>query len=115
MNLLHLLNEFNHVVFLDAVNCDQNPGSLQVFSPEMVQSKKPQFQCSTHGTDLLQIITLAKQLEHAPDKITIIGVQPKDISFGEGLSKKLQDCVDSLVDQAAEVIKTVINDTIHTT
>jgi len=109
MNLLHLLARFDIAIILDAVNFDGHPGELRLFTSEEVRSKKISLNISTHESDFLKVIQLSKELEEQPDELFIFGIQPKDTSFGKGLSPELQRNIELLLIRLQTEIKTIFN------
>lgn len=97
MNLLHLLNRFDLVIFLDAVNFNGVPGETRFFSFDEIISQKEISMVSTHNADIFQIIKLSQELKECPDQIFVFGVQPADVSFGEGLTDMIQNKIDDIV------------------
>ena len=109
MNLLHLLARFDIAIILDAVNFDGHPGELRLFTSGEVRSKKISLNISTHESDFLKVIQLSKELEEQPDELFIFGIQPKDTSFGKGLSPELQRNIELLLIRLQTEIKTIFN------
>ena len=66
------------------------PGTIRRFTPEQVLSKKVRTRYSLHEGDLLDTLKLSQSLGKCPGDIAIFGIEPKEISPGEGLSEELQ-------------------------
>jgi len=109
MNLLHLLAHFDIAIILDAVNFDGHHGESRLFRLDEIHSQKISLGISTHESDLLKVIQLSKELEECPDELFIFGIQPKDTSFGSGLSSELQHNIESLLIRLQTEIKTIFN------
>jgi hydrogenase maturation protease len=77
----------------------EKPGSLRFFSPKEVISLYPHCTKSTHHQNFLQVIDIANKLYQSKFEILIIGIQPDDVSFGEGLSTSLKNNLEKLVEQ----------------
>lgn len=90
MNLLHLFNKFDVIIVLDAVDFNGPAGETRFFSIEDISSKKQVSTVSTHNEDLFKVITLSKQIDACPKEIFVFGVQPQDVSFGQGLSDSIK-------------------------
>lgn len=96
MKILHLLNDLEEAIIIDAVHFGGDPGDSVFFTPADVKSlTKSQ---STHDTDFLEVLELSKTLDEGPEKIVIMGVEPKDTSFGGGISSELEDKLPELID-----------------
>lgn len=107
MNLLHLFARFDIVVFIDAVNFGGEIAESKFFNSEDVISKNIQIKISTHGSDILKIIQLSKELGENPDEIFIFGVQPQDIAPGTRLSHEIQENIDLLLNNLKVELKNI--------
>ena len=76
------------------------------FLPEEVRSAKIQTRLSLHEGNLLDTITLAKQLELCPDEIVFYGIQPEKIGWGDGLSPALEERISSYAETIEKEYKT---------
>lgn len=108
MNLLHLFARFDIVVFIDAVNFGGEIAESKFFNSEEVISKNIQIKISTHGSDILKIIQLSKELGENPDEIFIFGVQPQDMTPGTRLSHEIQENIDLLVNNLKVELKNIM-------
>jgi len=108
INLLHLFARFDIVVFIDAVNFGGEIAESKFFNSEDVISKNIQIKISTHGSDILKIIQLSKNLGENPNDIFIFGVQPQDITPGTRLSHEIQENIDLLVNKLKFELKNVM-------
>lgn len=97
MSLLHILSNYDAVVIADAVDMGLRPGEVKAFSPNDVISLKNTRNISTHETDILQILTLAQQLQQCPGRITICAIQPKLIAQTTGLSTEIRKRIPDLI------------------
>lgn len=97
MNLLHIFNRFDLVIILDAVNFHARPGETRFFSVNEIQSQKQVSTVSTHNADLFQIIQIGQDLDECPSHIFVFGIQPADVSFGEGLTEELQNTFEEII------------------
>ena len=109
MNLLHLLAEFDTVLLIDAVDFKGKPGDARVFSLEDIWSLKKPVIISTHDSDFLNILRLSQELKELPETLVIFGVQPRDVSYGIGLSKDIEMIIDDLYLRVQKEIQTLIN------
>lgn len=97
INALHVLERLDKVIIVDAVSFGGSPGDHVFFEPGEVSSLlAPK---NSHESDLLKVLELSKSLDEMPEKVLIMGVQPKDTSMGEGLSPKLEEKVPELLDE----------------
>jgi hydrogenase maturation protease len=96
MNLLHLLAQFDIVLLIDAVDFKARPGQARVFSLKDIQSQKKPVMMPTHDSDFLNLLRLSQELKELPETLVIFGVQPRDVSYGMGLSKEIETVLDGL-------------------
>ena len=82
----------SHVIFLDAAILDSKPGSLQLILP----GDLARMRTMTHRIPLSKLIERLKSLHEC--KILVIGLQPKAMEVGTGLSKEAKSAANSLVD-----------------
>ncbi|MGE5361349.1 MAG: hydrogenase maturation protease [Bacteroidales bacterium] len=78
------------IVFVDCALMGRTPGEWATFSPDDVETQKPTKAISTHESDLLRIIHLARQLGLAAPPIAILGIEPERVDPGLALSATLQ-------------------------
>jgi hydrogenase maturation protease len=84
--------DFDHLVFLDAVEFGGNPGSTVLLDAGEMVARFPQV--STHK---ISLGLLAKQVEASGrTKAWLLGVQPASLKTGEGLSPAVQATLDLL-------------------
>lgn len=102
---LGLIDHFsgaNHVIIVDAAQMGEEPGTVKVFSKEEVKLKIKMDHLSVHGISLAETFDIAQVIDSLPEKITIIGIEPKNI----GISQNLSDVVTQSI---PEVVSNIIN------
>ncbi|UCF49594.1 MAG: hydrogenase maturation protease [Thermoplasmatales archaeon] len=109
MNLLHILAKLDVAIIIDAVNLDEKPGCYKFFKYSDVKSKNEFTYFNSHEDDLLKIIALSEILDEKPE-IYFFGVQPKDISYGEGFSKDLENSMDEIKNQLINKLNVIVNE-----
>ncbi|MFH1825713.1 MAG: hydrogenase maturation peptidase HycI [bacterium] len=79
------------LVIIDAVDFQGRAGEVRVFEVEKLAINN----FSTHGISLKTFVGFLK--EDLPQlNVIIVGVQPKEVAFGEGLSPEIKKAVDKL-------------------
>jgi len=77
INLLGVISKPNHLVVVDAIRNQGNPGDLHRLEgdaiPERIRAKN-----SLHQVDFLEALTLCQALDKVPQTV-ILGVEPEDI------------------------------------
>jgi len=79
------------ILVIDAMELHAEPGSMAVLEPEALPDAGC---CSTHR---LPLRTLLRLWEERGSKAFVLGIQPKDVIFKEGLSPEVKTSIDSLV------------------
>jgi hydrogenase maturation protease len=109
MNILHLIDDFDIVIFIDAIDFHAPVGEICFFSFDDVKESRKKQNIGTHVQDVLEVLYVAQKLGSLPEKIFIFGVQPSDLSYGVGVSslieKKLQFLTDSLKKNIKEIVE----------
>lgn len=78
------------VLLVDAVLFDEAPGTLKLFNPEGI----PENGFSTHNVSPKLFIALLRQETSA--NIFLLGVQPKSLEFGQGISDEVTKTLEGL-------------------
>ena len=94
--LIDLISSYKKVTIIDAVNMQMPPGTIKRFKPKDAKIHVKSDVLSTHGFGLVEVLDLLVQLG-VETEIDIIGIQPKDISLGEGLSDCIRDCLNDVI------------------
>lgn len=82
-----------HLIFLDAVEMGRNPGDIALMESNEINSRYPQV--STHK---LSLSTIARLIEgNGKSRVWLIGIQPKNLKRGSGLSPEVKESADALV------------------
>ncbi len=79
------------LVIVDAALMDLNPGEFR----RVPEDKIPKVAFSTHG---MPLSFLMEYLRDYVGKIILIGIQPKSMEFGEGLSEEVKKAGDKLIE-----------------
>lgn len=100
--LYDLIKSYDKVFFIDAVIMGKEPGTIGKFSAKDAVSLKKSF--SLHDMGLAEVIKLGQALGDNFDHITIFGIQPGKISFGDTLSAIVESRLDDLINNVAEEV-----------
>ena len=96
MNLLPLLESFDQVILLDAINTRACPGALVLLRREEL----PRYfahKLSPHQLDLKEVLALAELREALPRTLMAIGVQPERVELNGALSPRVQSAIRKMV------------------
>jgi len=97
LSLLDQLSLYEKAVIIDAVSMNEPPGEVKLFFPEEAKIKITRDALSTHGFGLAEVLKLADEL-NIKTEIKIVGIEPEDIGFGEGLSDVVRDKIPFILD-----------------
>ena len=97
LSVLHVIEGRKKIIFVDCALMGQAPGTILRFTPEQVRSKKVRMRYSLHEGDLLNTIELSQRLGECPGDIVIFGIEPEEITDGEGLTSELQNNIQQYV------------------
>ena len=96
MELLGIIQEADRIIVVDAVRAGGEPGTIYRVSPEdlISETERP---LSLHQVGLLEVLGMAKQLG-ACGNVVIIGIEPKEVSWGTELTGELETRVPRLME-----------------
>ena len=96
-SVMHAIAGREKIIFVDCAIMGQPPGLICRFTPEQVSSKKLRMRYSMHEGDLLNTIELSRRLGECPEDLVIFGIEPKEISDGQGLTSELENNIQKYV------------------
>ena len=99
---LGLIDHFEdeaHIIFVDAAQMGEEPGTVKVFSKDEVRLKIKMDHLTVHGISLAETFDIAKAVDKLPEKITIIGIEPKNIGISEKLSDIVKQSIPNVISQ----------------
>ncbi len=95
-SLIALWEDCDEVVLIDAITSGADCGT--VVEIDATSSMLPAGLChSTHALGPAEAVELARALGKLPARITILGIEGGDYSFGAGLSSEVERAVDEVV------------------
>lgn len=104
LNLLPLVESFDRVVLLDAVQAGTRPGTLMVLREHELPRYFAQ-KLSPHQIDLREVLALAELRGRLPATLAVIGVEPERIDLGAGLSPAVASAIDGMVDLSLDLLR----------
>ncbi|RMH57231.1 MAG: hydrogenase maturation protease [Candidatus Hydrogenedentota bacterium] len=89
-SLLGIVEGFEQVIFVDAVNMGLSPGEVQRFRGDRIAATvKPSL--SGHEFDLGATVNLIERIM-PESEIDVVGIQPANVDYGMELSEELKGC-----------------------
>ena len=104
LGLIDHFENTDHIILIDAAQMGEKPGTVKIFTKDEVKLKIKMDHLTVHGISLAETFNIAKAVGKLPEKVTIIGIEPKNM----GISKKLSDT-------ATQSIPTIISHIINFT
>lgn len=98
MDLLRVIDGWDAVIVVDAAEIGREPGAFARFAPEEVRLRLHETGLSVHDAGLPEALALASALNLPLPPITLFGVQPERIGWGEGLSPAVEKAIPKLVE-----------------
>jgi hydrogenase maturation protease len=95
LDLLPRLEGVQQLIIVDAVETGKTPGTLVRLSGEEV-ALALDTKLSPHQTGLKDLLAVARLLDHLPDEIVLLGVQPASIEMAAELSPQVAVCLPQL-------------------
>ncbi len=103
-NLVHDLSKYEKVIILDAVNINKKPGETSFLNFKDIKSENKKTNLTTHFNNFFEIIDLSEKLDELPHEMYLYAVQPKDLSYVEGLSNLISKKIDFYLREIKEKI-----------
>lgn len=97
LDLLDVITNHSRVIIVDAVSAGSEPGTLYRFTLDDLPIKVMAIS-SLHQVDLLETLKMARHLGWAPEKVIIFGIEPKEVTWGLGLSPEVADVVPKVIE-----------------
>jgi len=103
---LSLLAQFegaSKIIIIDALKAGNPPGTVSKY--EIISRKDPLVGLpNLHELQLYDLLDVAKS-EFLTCPVVVVGVEPKDVSLGEGLSDVVARAMDGIADQVRRELK----------
>jgi len=96
------VTDFDRVILIDAVDFGAEPGSIlegKIDDLDVVEARY-----STHGLSPLSFLKILKEAMGRPEEAILIGVQPRSLGEGEGLSEEVERAVSEVIDRVMRLM-----------
>lgn len=104
MNLLPLLESFDRVILLDAIDQRAQPGALLLLRKDELP-RYLSHKLSPHQLDLREVLAIAELRDKLPRHLLAIGVQPESVELTAALSPRVSEAIPRLVDLVVEQLR----------
>ena len=112
LDLVYALGEgYDTAIFVDAVPRGEPPGTLFVIEHKPTDAEEP-VALDAHGMDPVKVLALAGQLGDAPERVLIVGCEPKVRMRGdeEDIVGELSEPVKAAVDEAVRMVEELVGE-----
>lgn len=106
LELVHLIQDVDFLIIVDALNANSEPGALFRFQPGDLQIMPAQYEVSFHQIGIIEVLTMANVLGKAPQTL-IFGIQPKSLEWGLEISPEIQALFPKLTELVHQEIKSI--------
>ncbi|MBN2544555.1 MAG: hydrogenase maturation protease [Spirochaetes bacterium] len=96
--LFNYLEKYKNIIIVDALNFDSDPGTIKLIDINESESFDFIDALSTHGFGLKEVLNMAKKM-NISNKITVVGIQAKNISYGNEMSEEIKEKIPQIVDE----------------
>ena len=112
MDLAYALQEdYEVVVFVDAVPRGKEPGTVYLIEPEIEEDGEVSL--DTHGMDPVKVIKLSRALGAEPTRTLVVGCEPQVVLSGEDyddMSMELSEPVQAAVGEAVKLVESLVEE-----
>lgn len=98
LGLLDFFQEATHIILIDAAEMNQPAGTVDRFGADEMRWEGGGPKFSMHDIALPEVLELARHLARPPQRVVIFGIQPKEISWGLGLSSEVEAAVPQVLE-----------------
>lgn len=106
-----LLDPYELVILVDACPRGGEPGTIYLIEPDPVEATEnaAPARLDTHGMNPMSVLRMVKSMGGAPNRILIVGCEPGDLGSDEDGKLGLTEPVAAAVDEAANLIETLVS------
>jgi hydrogenase maturation protease len=112
MDLAYALQEdYEAVVFVDAVPRGEEPGTVYLIEPEIEEDGEVSL--DTHGMDPVKVIKLSRALGAKPTRTLVVGCEPRVVLSGEDyddMLMELSEPVQAAVGDAVKLVESLVEE-----
>ena len=96
--VLKLMDQYDRLIFVDAVKRDNEPGTLYVFDPTCDRHRSlTSERIDPHFTEPSRAMEMARRLDVLPAGLMFIGCEPLDCDLRWGLSDPVEAAVENAI------------------
>ncbi|OGD57375.1 hypothetical protein A3K78_04580 [Candidatus Bathyarchaeota archaeon RBG_13_52_12] len=103
IEILEAMKSYERVVIVDSIETGVEPGTI--YRVNLARGEKPPVINYSHGTDILTILELGRQLygDGMPRDIVLIAIEAEDtITISDKLTRRVQEAIDDVLQSILE-------------
>ncbi|MDD2356976.1 MAG: HyaD/HybD family hydrogenase maturation endopeptidase [Thiovulaceae bacterium] len=104
INLLNLFMDNNHILILDAINLDDEVGSIY-YIPSHELSGYGINSGGAHEVGVMQCLDMLELMNKPLPKSSVVGIVPKTVEVGIGLTKEMKNTFTTYIDTIINILK----------
>lgn len=105
VGLMHLWEDHDWVLVIDAMQSSQPPGSIHLIDTTAEEIPTDLFHYSSHQFGLAQAVEMARTLNRLPQQLWILGIEGVDFDYGEQLTPTVAAAIDPAIRQVISLAK----------
>lgn len=105
LGLLEFFGTADKIVLIDAVDMNLPPGTVVRFTPGELEAVGDGPKFSLHEVGLPEVLEIARLTDRHPAEVVIIGIQPKEISWGMDLTPEVQASIPEVMEAVRKEIE----------
>lgn len=103
-SLAGAIEDAENLIVIDAAQLGSEPGATQIFEGDAMDAfVGGNRKRSVHEVSLIDLLMIARLAEQLPNKRALIGIQPRDIAWGESPSPPVAAGIQQACDQALQL------------
>jgi len=105
-SLAGAIEDADNLIVIDAAQYDGEPGTIRVFVGEQMDAfVGGNRKLSVHEVSLIDLMMIARLADQLPQQRALIGIQPRDIDWGEQPSPPVVAAIQQACDHALQLAK----------
>ena len=106
IDIINYITKYSGTFIIDTVQLNMPPGSVKSFGLEDININPSINKTSSHDISLKDLLNLLNTLD-IKNKVYIIGMQPKNLSYGEKLSEEVYGSFPVILSEIKKLYKLV--------
>lgn len=107
LSIIDHFQDAEHVLIIDAAKMGEPPGSVKLFDATKAKLLIKTDHLSVHGISLTETMKIAKRIGVYPKTVTIMGIEPEQLSVNRGLSSTVSDAIPTALAKLIEFQSTL--------